>query len=111
MCPCRAANPRKHGPPHGDYFNVHQHVALQEVRFEKRLKDDVQLNPAMHTADRIALGRTRWLQSSSISYWVPLSHVRRAAKDSSPTIGDVRAIIRTIESIPRDFGLLRVRPD
>ena len=95
----------KHDPQHGDYINVHQNVAideLQEIQFEKHLKDDVQLNPAMRTSYRSVLGQINWLQSRT-QFHIGYQFSRCASKASSPTIGDVRAInktVRTIKSIP-----------
>ena len=52
-----------------DYINVHQNVAtdeLQEIHFDKHLKDDMQLNPAMRAAYRSVLGQTKLLQSRTL---------------------------------------------
>ena len=46
----------KQDDKHGWYINVHQNVAideLQEIAFDKHLKDDTPLTPQMHTAYRI----------------------------------------------------------
>ena len=51
---------------HGWYIHVHQNVAideLQEIAFDKNLKDDTPLTPQMHTAYRSVLGQINWLQS------------------------------------------------
>ena len=45
----------KQDDKHGWYINVHQNVAideLQEITFDKHLKDDTTLTPQMHTAYR-----------------------------------------------------------
>ena len=50
----------KQDDKHGWYINVHQNVAideLQEITFDKHLKDDTPLTPQMHTAYRSALVR------------------------------------------------------
>ena len=57
---------RKQDDKHGWYINVHQNVAideLQEITFDKHLKDDTPLTPQMHTAYRSVLGQINWLQS------------------------------------------------
>ena len=83
---------------HGWYINVHQNVAideLQEITFDKCLKDDSPPTPQMHAAYRSVLGQINWLQCYQFS--------RCASKASSPTIEDVRAInktVRTVKSIP-----------
>ena len=64
----------KHDPQRGDYMNFRQNVAideLQEIDCEKRLKDDVQLNSAMHTAYRSVLGQINW-----VSIWVSVFKMR-----------------------------------
>ena len=95
----------KRDDKHGWYINVHQNVAideLQEISFDKRLKDATPLTPQMHTAYRSVLGQTDCLQlrtQSHIGYQIS----RCVSKASSPTIEDVRAInktVRTIKSIP-----------
>ena len=59
----------KHGDKHGWHINVHQNVAideLQEISFDKHLKDDTPLTPQMHTACRSVLGQINWLQSTLV---------------------------------------------
>ena len=95
----------KHDDKHGWYTNVHQNVAideLQEITFDKYLKDDTPLTPQMHTAYRSVLGQTNWLQSRT-QFHIGYQFSRCASKASSPTIEDVRAInktVRTVKSIP-----------
>ena len=95
----------KQDDKHGWYITVHQNVAideLQEITFDKYLKDDTPLTPQMHTAYRSVLGQINWLQSRT-QFHIGYQFSRRASKASSPTIEDVRAInktIRTIKSIP-----------
>ena len=89
----------KQDEKHGWYTNVHQNVAideLQEITFDKHLKDDTPLTPQMHTAYRSVLGQINWLQSRTqfhIGY--QFSSSRCASKASSPTIEDVRASNKT----------------
>ena len=50
----------KQDDKHGWYVNVHQNVAideLQEITFDKYLKDDTPLTPQMHAAYRSVLGQ------------------------------------------------------
>ena len=57
---------------------VHQNVAideLQEIAFDKNLKDDTPLTPQTHTAHRSVLGQMNWLQSR-IPHWLPILQVR-----------------------------------
>ena len=54
----------KQDDKHGWYINAHQNVAideLQEITFDKYLKDDTPLTPQMHTAYRSVLGQINWL--------------------------------------------------
>ena len=94
---CLFAGPRiqwKHDDKHGWYINVHQDVAMdevQEITFDKHLKDDTPLTPQMHTAYRSVLGQINWFQSRS------QFHIGYQFSE------DVRAInktVRTIKSIP-----------
>ena len=95
----------KQDDKHGWYINVHQNVAideLQEITFDKYLKDDTPLTPQMHTAYRSVLGQINWLQSRT-QFHIGYQFSRCASEASSPTIEDVRAInktVRTIKSIP-----------
>ena len=95
----------KQDDKHGWYINVHQNVAideLQEITFDKHLKDDTPLTPQMHTAYRSVLGQINWLQSRT-QFHIGYQFTRCASKASSPTIEGVRAInktVRTINSIP-----------
>ena len=60
----------KQDDKHGWYINAHQNVAideLQEITFDKHLKDDTPLTPQMHTAYRSVLGQINWLQSRTHS--------------------------------------------
>ena len=95
----------KQDDKHGWYINVHQNVAineLQEITFDKHLKDDTPLTPQMHTAYRSVLGQINWLQSRT-QFHIGYQFSRCASKASSPTIEGVCAInktVRTIKSIP-----------
>ena len=99
----------KHDDKHGWYINVHQNVAideLQEITFDKHLKDDTPLTPQMHTAYRSVLGQTNWIQSRT-QFHIGYQFSRCASKASSPTIEDVCAINKTIRTIKSRFWPLR----
>ena len=47
-------------------FSVDQKLAVdavEEVKIDKSLKDNIQCNPQLHTAYRSVLGQLNWLQS------------------------------------------------
>ena len=51
---------------YGSYISVDQKLAVdavEEVKIDKTLKDNVQRNPQLHTAYRSVLGQLSWLQS------------------------------------------------
>ena len=95
----------KHDDKHGWYINVHQNIAideLQEIAFDKKLKDDTPLRPQMHTAYRSVLGQINSLQSRT-QFQTGYQFSRCTSKAASQTIEYVRAInktVRTIKSIP-----------
>ena len=63
----------KHDDKHGCYINVHQNVAideLQEITFDKYLKDDTPHTPQMHTACRSVLG-----QLNTVPHWLSILQV------------------------------------
>ena len=96
----------KQDDKHGWYINVHQNVAideLQEITFDKYLKDDTPLTPQMHTAYRSVLGQINWLQSRT-QFHIGYQFSRCAFKASSPTIEDARAINRTVRTIKKHSG-------
>ena len=92
--------PWKHDDKHGWYINVHQNVAiyeLQEITFDKHLKDDTPLTPQTHT-------EINWLQSRT-QFHIGYQFSRCASKIQGIITNheDVRAInktVRTIKSIP-----------
>eukprot|EP00435_Cladocopium_sp_Y103_P049850 s227_g15.t1 len=74
--------------------------AVEEVKIDKTLKDNIQCNPQLHTAYRSVLGQLNWLQSRTQVH-LCYKFSRCASADSSPTIGDVREIntvARTLKS-------------
>ena len=96
----------KHDDKHGWYINVHQNVAideLQEITFDKNLKDDTPLTPQpqMHTAYRSVLGQINWLQSRT-QFHIGYQFSRCTSKAASPPIEDVRAIHKTVRTIKKN---------
>ena len=92
----------------GPYINVHQNVAideLQEITFEKHLKDEVPRNPSMHTAYRsvLCIGYSREpnfiLGTSFLD-----AHLRRQRRPSAMCVPSTRPS-RTIKSIPLSMRL------
>jgi hypothetical protein len=87
------------------YIRVDQHLAieeLEEIKFDKSLKDDVGVTPSMHTEYRSVLGQINWLQSRT-QYHACYKFSRCASQASNPTIGDVRALnklVRQLKSQP-----------
>jgi len=87
------------------YIRVDQHLAieeLEEIKFDKSLKDEVQVTPSMHTEYRSVLGQINWLQSRT-QFHACYKFSRCASAASSPTIGDVRQLnklVRMLRSQP-----------
>eukprot|EP00435_Cladocopium_sp_Y103_P070404 s243_g35.t1 len=84
---------KTHGK-YGPYISVDQKLAVnavEEVKIDKTLKDNIQCNPQLHTAYRSVLGQLSWLQSrTQVHLCYKFSLCASAA--SSPTMGDVREI-------------------
>ena len=91
---------------HGPYISIDQKLAVdsvEEIKLDKSLKDSLSCTPQMHTAYRSALGQLNWLQSRTQVH-LCYKFSRCASAASSPTIGDVRELnktVRTQESICR----------
>ena len=82
----------------GPYISCDQKLAVdavEEIKFEKHLKDNVACNPQMHTAHRSVLGQLNWLQSRTQVH-LCYKFSRCASAASSPTIGDVREINKVV---------------
>ena len=89
----------KDGKKH--YIRVDQHLAieeLEEIKFDKSLKDDVGVTPSMHTEYRSVLGQINWLQSRT-QYHACYKFSRCASQASNPTIGDVRALNKLVRQL------------
>ena len=85
----------------GPYIRVDQNLAieeLEEIKFDKSLRDDVQVTPSMHTEYRSVLGQINWLQSRT-QYHVCYKFSRCASQASKPTIGDVRALNKLVRQL------------
>ena len=55
----------KNHDKYGPYISVDQKLAVdavEEVKIDKSLKDNIQCNPQLHTAYRSVLGQLNWLQ-------------------------------------------------
>ena len=79
---------------YGPYISVDQKLAVdavEEVKIDKSLKDNIQCNPQLHTAYRSVLGQLNWLQSRTQVH-ICYKFSRCASAAASPTIGDVREI-------------------
>jgi len=75
---------------------------LEEIVFDKSLKDDQLCPPILHKAYRSLLGQINWLQSRT-QFHACFLFSRCASACAKPTYGDVRAInklCRTIRAIP-----------
>jgi hypothetical protein len=89
----------KDGKKH--YIRVDQHLAieeLEEIKFDKSLKDDVGVTPSMHTEYRSVLGQINWLQSRT-QYHVCYKFSRCASQASNPILGDVRALSKLVRQL------------
>lgn len=88
---------------HGPYINIDQKLAVdavEEITFNKSLKDDVPCDPSMHTAYRSVLGQLHWLQSRTQVH-LCYKFSRCASSAAKPTMGVVREInkvVRTLKS-------------
>ena len=93
---------KTHGK-YGSYISVDQKLAVdavEEVKIDKTLKDNVQCNPQIRTAYRSVLGQLNCLQSRTQVH-LCYKFSRCASAASSPTIGDVweiNKVVRTLKS-------------
>ena len=87
------------------HIRVDQKVAieeLEEVKFDKSLKDNIECTPMLHTSYRSVLGQINWLQSRT-QFHSCYKFSRCASAASSPTIGNCRELnklVRQIKSQP-----------
>jgi hypothetical protein len=90
---------------YGSYISVGQKLAVdavEEVKIDKSLKDNVQCNPQLHTAYRSVLGQLSWLQSrTQVHLCYKFSRCALAA--ANPTIGDVREINKVVCTLTSQY--------
>ena len=92
-------------PKHGAYLSVDQKLAVdavEEIKFEKHLKDEVPCTPQLHTAYRSVLGQLNWLQSRTQAH-ICYRFSRCASAAAKPTIGDVREINKVVRILKSNY--------
>lgn len=97
---------------HGPYISVDQKLAVdavEEIKFDKSMKDSVSCSPQMHTAYRSVLGQLNWLQSRAQVH-LCYKFSRCASAAASPTIGDVREINKTVRTLKSQYVDARFWP-
>ena len=80
---------------------VDQKVAvdeLEEVKFDKSLKDNVECDSILHTAYRSVLGQVNWLQSRT-QFHSCYKFSRAASAASKPTIAHVRELNKLVRQV------------
>ena len=90
---------------YGPYISVGQKLAVdavEEVKIDKSLKDNIQCNPQLHTAYRSVLGQLNWLQSRTQVH-ICYKFSRCASAAASPTIGDVREINKVVRTLKGQY--------
>ena len=100
------AKPKEH------HIRVDQNLCveeLQEVVFDKSLKDETPCSPALHTEYRSVLGVLNWLQSRT-QFHIAYKFSRCASASASPTIGDCRAINKVVRQLKTQCVSLRFWP-
>ena len=83
--------------------------AVEEIKFEKHLKDNIACNPHMHTDNRSVLGQLNWLQSRTQVH-VCYKFSRCASAAPSRTIGDVREINKVVRAMKSQYVDARFWP-
>ena len=90
---------------YGPYISVDQKLAVdavEEVKIDKSLKDNIQCNPQLHTAYRSVLGQLNWLESRTQVH-ICYKFSRCASAAASPTIGDVREINKVVRTLKSQY--------
>ena len=82
---------------------------LEEIKFDKSLKDQIQCDKSMHTEFRSVLGQINWLQSRT-QYQVAYSFSRCASAAAAPTIADVRALNKVVRKLKSELVQLHFWP-
>ena len=83
------------------YIRVDQKVQieeLEEVKFDKSLKDNVELTPVLHTSYRSVLGMINWLQSRT-QFQSCYKFSRCASAAQTPTVGHLRELNKLVRQI------------
>ena len=96
----------------GPYISCDQKLAVdavEEIKFDKHLKDNIACNPQMHTAYRSVLGQLNWLQSRTQVH-LCYKFSRCASAASSPTIVDVREINKVVRTMKSQYVDARFWP-
>ena len=96
----------------GPYISADQKLAVdavEEIKFEKSLKDNIACTPQLHTAYRSVLGQLNWLQSRTQAQ-LCYKFSRCASAASSPTIGDVREINKVVRTLKNQYVDARFWP-
>ena len=90
---------------YGPYISVDQKLAVdavEEVKIDKSLKDNVQCNQQLHTAYRSVLGQLNWLQSRTQVHTC-YKFSRCASAAANPNIGDVREINKVVRTLKSQY--------
>ena len=94
------------------FIKVDQKLAvddLNEVTFDRSLKDDVKCNPILHTEYRSVLGQLNWLQSRT-QFQSCYKFSRCASRQAEPNIGDCRALNKVVRQVKADQVTLNYWP-
>ena len=87
-------------------FLVTKHLllrdAVEDIKREKHLKDNLACNPHTHTAYRSVLGQLKWAQSRTQAH-LCYKFSRCASAATSPTIGDVREINKVVRTVKSQY--------
>ena len=90
---------------YGPYISCDQKLAVdavEEIKIDKTLKDNIQCNPQLHTAYRSVLGQLNWLQSRTQVH-ICYKFSRCASAAANPTIGDVREINKVVRTLKSQY--------
>jgi hypothetical protein len=100
---------------YGSYISVGQKLAVdavEEVKIDKSLKDNVQCNPQLHTAYRSVLGQLSWLQSRTqvhLCYKFSRCALAAANRLSEMSGKSIKLYAPSrVSTLMHDFDLLRV---
>ena len=94
------------------HISVNQNLAveaLEEIVFDKKLKNEQPCTPQQHTAYRSVLGQINWLQSRTQVH-ICYRFSRCASKAAKPTIGDVRELNKLVRVLKATEVELRFWP-